>query len=314
MSVAVVVPALLVAALVGARLLRGAAWTRRRPVTGIVAWQLLQGAGLLGLLWVPVVAVAPEMKSGATLQEFVAGCLHGLLAATSSPGQRIALALALLWSLLGTGRVLVVLVTSSTRARRERRAVRLAVVLIGSQHDHGVRVVPGTAVGAYCVPGRRPLVVITSAAREDLSDPELAAVLAHERAHLRWRHDLVLLGSQTLARAFPFVGMFLSADRECRTLVEMAADDQAARVTGGGPVATALLRSATSSAPPAALSMARTSVHERVERLAVGRREARRGARTVGGVVLAVPVLAGASVVVRGLADSAAVLRACGLL
>ena len=303
--------ALVVAALIGARLLRGAAWTRRQPVAAIAAWQMVQGAVLLAMVWIPVLALAPEIGSEATLQEFVIGCLHGLVAVVSQPDQRVVAAAASVVILLTTGRLLAVFVTSWRCRRRERATARAAVALVGSDGPVGVRVVPGRSVGAYCVPGRRPLVVMTSAATEELSSVEVAAVVAHERAHLKWRHHLVLIGSQTVADAFPFVDAFVDAERECRLLIEMAADDQAIRVVGPGPLATALLRSALSSGlPPATLGMGRTAVHERVERLEVCR-AGNRSHGLVAWVPLLLPVVVGSMVVTHTLTEWITALASC---
>jgi Zn-dependent protease with chaperone function len=303
--------ALVLAALIGARLLRGAAWTRRRPVAAIASWQMVQGAVLLPMVWIPVLALAPEIGTEATLREFVIGCLHGLVAAVSQPDQRIVAAAAFLVFVLTTGRLLAVFVTTWRCRRRERDTARAAVALVGSDGPVGVRVVPGRSVGAYCVPGRRPLVVMTTAATQELSFAELTAVVAHERAHLKWRHHLVLIGSQTVADAFPFVGVFVEAERECRLLIEMAADDQAIRVVGPEPLATALLRSAISSGlPPATLAMGRTAVQERVERLDVCRAE-NRSHGLVACVPLLLPVLVGSMVVTHTLTEWFTALASC---
>jgi Zn-dependent protease with chaperone function len=44
----------------------------------------------------------------------------------------------------------------------------------------------------YCVPGRLPTIVVTTGALAVLEPEQLAAVLAHERAHLAGRHHLLL--------------------------------------------------------------------------------------------------------------------------
>lgn len=312
MHVARVVLILMAVGLVVAWLLPRARWARRHPVTAIAGWQVVQGAVLLGMLWLPVLVLAPGIGSEATLREFVIGCVHGVLAAVSQPGELVVASVAVVVLLGTTGRLLGVLFTIARNQQRERRAARAAIDLVGADDLRGVRVVPSQSIGAYCLPGRRPFVVLTSAAKEELSDDELAAVLAHERAHLRWRHHLVLFGSQVLATAFPFVPAFVVAERECRLLVEMAADDQAARVVGPRPVATALLRSALSSAsqPPAALGLARRAVRERVERLDDDARADRSRARVLW-VPLLIPVVAGTTVISHGLTEWFAVLSSC---
>jgi hypothetical protein len=53
-------------------------------------------------------------------------------------------------------------------------------------------------------------------------------VLAHERAHLRYRHYLMLAVAAALARAFPRVPLFAQAGPELGVLAEMAAGGPAA--------------------------------------------------------------------------------------
>ena len=67
-----------------------------------------------------------------------------------------------------------------------------------------VRVLDHEVPLAYCLPGRRTSRVVVSAGTLGLlAGDEVDAVLAHERAHLRARHDLVLEAFDVLHRAFP---------------------------------------------------------------------------------------------------------------
>ncbi len=61
-------------------------------------------------------------------------------------------------------------------------------------------VVQHATLAAYCLPGRGGRIVLTSAALAALSPDELAAVLAHERAHLSGRHHLALAAAAGLSR------------------------------------------------------------------------------------------------------------------
>ena len=61
---------------------------------------------------------------------------------------------------------------------------------------------------AYCVAGRRPAIVVTSGALAVLDKSQLAAVIAHERAHLACRHYLVATFTRGLAAVFPGVPLF----------------------------------------------------------------------------------------------------------
>src|SRR5262249_54500912 len=74
-----------------------------------------------------------------------------------------------------------------------------------------------------------------------LSDTEVTAILGHERAHLRARHDLVLEMFIAVRAAFPRFVRSASALDAVRLLVEMLADDAGVRAAGPTPLARALL-------------------------------------------------------------------------
>jgi Zn-dependent protease with chaperone function len=63
-----------------------------------------------------------------------------------------------------------------------------------------------------------------------LADNEMAAILAHERAHLRARHDLVLEMFIAVHAAFPRFVRSAHALNAVQLLIELLADDAA-----GGP-------------------------------------------------------------------------------
>ena len=117
------------------------------------------------------------------------------------------------------------------------------------------------AAAAYCLPGIRSQIVVSVGTLDLLAPAELTAVLAHERAHLRARHDLVLIPFTSLRRAFPMSAGVAQAHRTVALLVEMMADDRALRVRGllARELATALVRFGTAGsdgAPAGALAVA----------------------------------------------------------
>jgi hypothetical protein len=121
----------------------------------------------------------------------------------------------------------------------------------------GALVVDSPAAAAYCVPGLRSRIVVSAGTLALLDAAELAAVLAHERAHLRARHDLVVLPFSALGRAFPRSRLVLRAHTTVALLVEMLADDRAQRHRPARELATALLRvgaSGAGQAPSGALA------------------------------------------------------------
>jgi Zn-dependent protease with chaperone function len=120
------------------------------------------------------------------------------------------------------------------------------------------------------VPGLKSTIVISAGTLDLLDQAELAAVLAHERAHLRERHDLVLLPFGALLRAFRWTGVALEAHAAVGLLVEMLADDRARRHRPALELATALLRvgaAGGAAAPAGALAVADGQVAARVSRL-----------------------------------------------
>jgi Zn-dependent protease with chaperone function len=129
-----------------------------------------------------------------------------------------------------------------------------------------VRIIDGDRPAAYCLPGRRRI-VLTTGALSRLDDGELAAVLAHERAHLSGRHHIVLALAVALQRAFPWAGFFGVAARQIAYLVEIAADDAAVRRAPRLTVASALLAVATAGVPAGALGAGGSAAAQRIQRL-----------------------------------------------
>ena len=180
------------------------------------------------------------------------------------------------------------------RARVRSRAHAEAAILAG-------RALPGTGAvvlddprpAAYCVAGRPAAIVLTSGALAVLDSPQLAAVLAHERAHLAHRHHLLATVTRGLSAALPGVPLFTRGTAEVACLAEMAADDAAARGSGRTTVVAALLAIGTGTAvPAAAIPAAAYAVPARVERmLRPPRPVADAGVGAALGVVLAVLVL-----------------------
>jgi hypothetical protein len=101
-----------------------------------------------------------------------------------------------------------------------------------------------------------------------LDDGQLQAVLAHERAHLAGRHHLLLAAARALATTMPRIRLFTDGHRQLSRLVEMCADDAAARGHGSHALVSALLVLGGGPALPGrALAAAGTAVADRAERL-----------------------------------------------
>lgn len=143
-----------------------------------------------------------------------------------------------------------------------------AVRLVGRSDGSDVIVIEATEPAAYCVAGRPPAIVVTTAALAALDRTQLAAVVAHERAHLDGRHAYVVAAVRGLASALPRIKLFTSAATQIGSLLEMCADDAAARRHGHQPLLAGLLMLSGAITPARALAAASVAVLVRAERLA----------------------------------------------
>ncbi|MER7211769.1 M56 family metallopeptidase [Streptosporangium sp. NPDC000239] len=260
---------------VGAWRFTRARWTYRAPHVAIVLWQAL------GVTW--GLAGTGALLSYA-LEPYGQGVLQGLgafvVSATNGgygPAESFTLPriLALIAGLTALTILVVVLLTAGAQTLRARRRHRTLLALVAREDPEvpGVRVVDHPGPAAYCVPGLRSEVVVSEGTLRLLSPAELTAVLAHEAAHVRERHDLVLLPFAALHRALPWSRVVGRVQSEVGLLVEMAADDVARRYCSPRRLATALLRFGTAGAAPTpqgALGVSETAgsaVMARVERL-----------------------------------------------
>lgn len=92
-----------------------------------------------------------------------------------------------------------------------------------------IEVVDSDDVFAYTIPGPARTVAVSTGLRNTLDDPEYDVVIAHERAHARYRHDRYkLLGLVTTA----FVPLTAPVARRLDFLLERWADEEAVSDTG----------------------------------------------------------------------------------
>lgn len=177
-------------------------------------------------------------------------------------------AVALLVTVVVVARLLLSGHRVGTSLRSMRRRHREQVDLL-AERERGIHVVEHDVPVAYCLPGTaRSRVVVSAAAMAALDEPQLRAVVAHERAHLRSRHDLVLEAFTVLHDAFP---RWVSSDdalREVRLLVEILADRAALRVGRARDLGAALLAMAQGRTPAGAIGAAGPDLVERVRVLA----------------------------------------------
>lgn len=256
-AAAVLAACLLLVALVLPGALARADWPRRSPVLALVLWQAAGLAGgLLVLTLCATVALAPL---GSTHLD----ALHHLHEA--GPLSWVA-------GLVGAAvllRLLSVLLASTWSTLRARHRNRVLVDLVASRNVllRGASVVDHDVPVAYCLPGLRPRVVLSRGALSLLSYDEVSAVLAHERAHLDQRHDLVVLPFVALGATFPALSAVRTARAQVALLVELLADDSAARRHDRSTLARALEKIGTGQAPTGAFGSAGEDVLLRARRL-----------------------------------------------
>ena len=183
------------------------------------------------------------------------------------------LALLVLLVLVATGAGSVF--TDLRRMRHARAAHRLLAVDTShvplAPDSTSVAVLPDHTPMIYCLPGRGPnrRIVVTTGARDLLLDGQLEAALEHERAHLARNHHRTVRIAEAVAAALRLLRLLQQYPRAVRLLVELEADDEAARRHGAHTVASALLEigCAVSPAPRVGLAMSGTEAAFRIRRL-----------------------------------------------
>jgi Zn-dependent protease with chaperone function len=224
---------------------------RRTPRAAMVLWQSVALAGVLAALGAALSLVTAQLDGDLSVRAYALSaiplCLTGLvLARLLLSGHRV-----------------------GTRLRNLRRRHRILVDLLAEDHD-GVHVLEHAAPTAYCLPGLRSRVVVSRGTVASLSPGELEAVLAHERAHVRARHDLVLEGFTVLQEAFPAVVTSRRALEEVQLLVEVLADRAARRRHGARLLVgafSALVEAGVLTAPESAIAASDTGLRVRLDLL-----------------------------------------------
>jgi Zn-dependent protease with chaperone function len=291
---------------VGASALGQASWPRRSLAVAILLWQALGLAAGLAAVGTMLGLAMPDSSAGLIRSAwhlgnlFRTGGLFRVIGAFGAGRTVPVIVVAIRLACLAAGLalfgllcwVLVAVSAAALQARRRQRAL-LTLLAHGDPKVPGALVVDYPTAAAYCLPGLRSRIVVSVGTLELLGRGELAAVLAHERAHLRERHDLVLLPFTALRRAFPKSATCTDAHRAVALLVEMLADDRALRSRPARELVTALVRFGTAGpcpAPAGTLAAAEGEVAARVTRLL-------HPARPLPAVVVAAILLAAAVLV-----------------
>jgi Zn-dependent protease with chaperone function len=251
----------------GPLLLRRATSTESSPLAAIAAWQIASWSVFFGAALAVAIFALPSVVSVGHLPHGLESCLMVLRHGTARTAWVMEVPAAVL--LAGALTRLTMSAIRTALDDRRRLARHRAMLSVVGRLDPilGVSVLDDPTAVVYCLPGHGGTVVFTSSALERLTDTQRAAVLAHERAHLRGRHHLVLVWGSLLAAAFPRIRLFRDARDNTARLIEMRADDVAARGCGRRSVAEALFALADRGTPSIALGASGIGTVQRVERL-----------------------------------------------
>lgn len=223
---------------------------RHSPRAALFAWQSVTlGAILAALAAAPALAPLVLFDGQEVWKHFailmLAGCASGLMLA----------------------RLLVAGHSIGRRMRVLRARHRELVDIISLQPQPGskLRVLDHPAPTAYCLPGRESRVVISQGVLDAMPPKAFAAVLAHEGAHLRARHDLLIEFFSVIHETVPEPVRCGVAMSEVRLLVEALADRASVRRVGALPTRVALLTLSGSKAPVGAMAAGTGSTAVRLD-------------------------------------------------
>jgi Zn-dependent protease with chaperone function len=255
-------------------LLARATWPLRAPRAAMVLWQAIALAAVLSAFSAGIATATRLLMPGPDGRPTAS--ILGAAGRLGWPLWTAYVAVFALTVLVGA-RLMVAVLRVAIANRRRRAHHRMVVDLVAVGRDaarsqpcartRDLRVLDVAQPLAYCLPGVRSRVVVSEGALATLGDDEVSAILSHERAHLRARHDLVLEAFTAVHAAFPRLVRSSHALRAVQLLVELLADDAAVRAAGRTPLARALVACAAGRAPSGALAVGGTSTVLRVRRL-----------------------------------------------
>jgi Zn-dependent protease with chaperone function len=282
------------------RLLRALTDSGNAPRLGVATWLSAIGTVLVSWVATAVLVIIGAVTHWTHPRTVAASCLARLQRTISGDAgiapqiALIAITAAATIAAVYTGvRLTIAVLGMRSRAHEHARAVRLVGRHTG---DADVVMVEAAKPAAYCVAGRPPAIVVTSAARAALDDRQMAAVLAHERAHLAGHHAAIVSALRALAASFPRLGLITEGAQQVARLLEMCADDVAARRHSSRALLSGLV-ALTAAAPVEALAAADLAVLARAERLAAPPQmsekvKARTALASVIAIMAAAPVIA----------------------
>jgi Zn-dependent protease with chaperone function len=272
-------------------MLARATWPTRAPRASIVLWQAIALAAVLSAFSAGIAIASRLFVPGADGRP--TATITSEIAALGWP-LWVTYVFVFAVTLVIGARLTYAIVQVAIATRRRRAHHRMVVDLVGKSQGTHLRILDVAQPLAYCLPGVRSRVVVSEGALNALADNEMAAILTHERAHLRARHDLVLEMFTAVHAAFPRFVRSANALNAVRLLIELLADDAAVRAAGPTPLARALVACASGHTPSGALAAGGPTTVLRVRRLG-GRPNSRFLAATAylaAAAVLVVPTVA----------------------
>ena len=287
----------LLLAVAGPRFLLLGDWPARAPRLAITAWLAVTAAFLVTVLLTALSLATLGVHVSSNLALLLQACWAALRASYSTTAGA---ALGGTGSALGIGllaRVGFCILRSVSRASRHAGRYATMLGLLGQPDTaHGAVVVTHAVPAAFCLPGRSGPIVISSAAVAALTEAELAAVMAHETAHQRGHHHMLLAVVEGIAQSFGRVPLLRHCLTQVRHLLELLADDAALRGTDRLTLAQALVSFAAAgpTAPAGAMAVA-TGALPRMRRLLAPRAHVSASQQAIAwsgsALIVAVPVL-----------------------
>ena len=217
----------------------------------------------------------PALQASLALIGALGSCYDLLGLAAKAPAPSLTAALVLF------GSIAIALRSALRQASQTRRGVRplaafarhssrlqAAARLVGIAPELVSEVVATTET-SFCYGLIRRRIIVTSALAEQLTDSELAAVLAHEAKHLRSFDPLRMLAARAAAAGFFWLPLTRDLCERYLVAKELAADRAAVSLIGARPFCSALLKVA-APAPVGTASFGAGSLERRVEAILGG--------------------------------------------
>lgn len=251
-----------------------AQWPQRAPRAALVLWQAVAIAAVLSAFSAGLAIASRLLVPGPDGRPTAAPLDEIDVLGWPLWGMHV---LVFTLTLLIGARLVFAIVQVGVHTRRRRAHHRTVVDLLNHPMElrdrpvsASLRILDTMQPVAYCLPGIRHRIVLSEGTYRALDDAEIHAVLAHERAHLRARHDLLLEAFTAVYQAFPRLVRSEDALGSVQLLIEMLADDSAERIAGSTPLARALVACAGARAPAGAMAVGGADTLARIERLGLG--------------------------------------------